>query len=145
MPPEGRPTDSPNRTEPTQHESPTCWPGSEVLCLRKDVMCIIPSVCLVLAYWESNYGGSDEHKIHHHEDGLEFSHDPGHGRSEDSMARDTRQKNTVNGPVGGCVVAVLSNDDHREEHQREAVCIFNLSKSSTSSRRCLETLTIDRA
>ena len=75
-------------------------------------MSVISSVCLVLANWESDDGGGDEYEIHHHEHGLELAHDLGQDRSQDSMARYSCQENTVNGSVGGGVIAILSNDKY---------------------------------
>jgi hypothetical protein len=58
----------PNRTQPREHESPACRPGSEISRGREYPGRVVPF--LAPSYRQSNDRGENKNKIHHDERGL---------------------------------------------------------------------------
>ena len=109
----------PNRTQPTQHERPPRGPRRQIRRLPKDIAHRISRARF--SYGERDDGRDDEGEVHDHEDGLEFPHYAGEGRSKDAVAENGAEEDEVDGAVGGGPGAIARDHDHAEEHEGEAV------------------------
>ncbi len=109
---------SPDRRQPRNHESPSCWPGGKVFSLRKDEVAVI---AMFLANRQGDDSRKDEDEVHDHEDGLQLAHDLGQSGSHECMRGDCAKEDSVDDSICGCPIAVASDDDNGEEHQGEPI------------------------
>ena len=70
-------SDRPNRRKPSQKEGPARRPGRKIGRCSENIGAVIST--RRFSDWERDDGGEDEDQIHDHEDGLQFTHDLGHG------------------------------------------------------------------
>ena len=66
---------------------------------------------------KGNDGGYDEDEVHHHENGLELSHDLAHNRSKDPVANDGGKEDGVDVSVGRSPISITCDDNNRKKHQ----------------------------